>query len=253
MLSPLTLSSKHVFISILVAFAVIALGPLALAGPKKPQAATVVKAIKKARICLVLPKAQLGQGTNGTDVAEPVRQSLTTFLSGPATELIPLQARIPIQVDAEAQQLGCEYVLSTAVTQKKSKKGGGFGSMMGALGPLAGALPGLGGFGGGTGGMIAAQAAGAAAAAAQSAAMQDMQQQAMQQISGATQSNIKKGDQLTLEYTLTEIGQAQPLAVKSAVAKATDDGMDILSPLIEQAAIQVLTVINTPAAAPPAN
>lgn len=30
----------------------------------------------RSRICLVLPKAQLGQGSSGEDVGEPVRQTL---------------------------------------------------------------------------------------------------------------------------------------------------------------------------------
>src|ERR1044072_4517206 len=75
------------------------------------------------KICLVLPKAQLGQGTSGADVAEPVRATLTAYLGGPTTELVPLTARIPIQIDAEAQVMACDYVLYSSVTQKK---GGGF-------------------------------------------------------------------------------------------------------------------------------
>ena len=56
------------------------------------------------------------------------------YLGGPATELIPLTARIPIQIDAEAQVIGCDYVLYSSVTQKK---GGGFGKMFAAAAPIA--------------------------------------------------------------------------------------------------------------------
>src|SRR6186713_1098321 len=88
----------------------------------------------KTKICLVLPKAQLGQGTSGADVAEPVRATLTAYLGGPATELIRLTARIPSQIDAEAQVTGCEYVLYSSVTQKKC---GGLSKMFAAAAPIA--------------------------------------------------------------------------------------------------------------------
>src|SRR5687767_12639181 len=82
----------------------------------------------RSRICLVLPKAQLGQGSSGEDVGEPVRQTLISYLSGPTADLVPLSARIQIQIEAEAQQSSCEYVLYTSVVQKKG--GGGFGKFL---------------------------------------------------------------------------------------------------------------------------
>jgi len=199
----------------------------------------------KTKICLVLPKAQLGQGSSGADVAEPVRTTLTAYLGGPATELIPLTARIPIQIDAEAQQLGCEYVLYSSVTQKK---GGGFGKMFAAAAPLA-SMATMGGMGGNYGAMMAGQAV---AQVATTAAAQSAQQEAMEALNGAAKSNIKKGDQITLDYKLMRVGEAQPVVAQAVVAKAKESGEDLVSPLIEQAATQVLTVITTPpAAAPP--
>jgi hypothetical protein len=190
----------------------------------------------KTKICLVLPKAQLGQGSSGADVAEPVRATLTAYLGGPATELIPLNARIPIQIDAEAQEIGCEYVLYSSVTQKK---GGGFGKMLSAAAPLAG-MAGMGGMGN-YGAMMAGQAV---AQAATSAAAQSAQQEAMEALGGAARSNIKKGDQITLEYKLVKPGDAQAVVAQSGVAKAKENGEDLVSPLIEQAATAVLTAIS---------
>lgn len=194
----------------------------------------------KTKICLVLPKAQLGQGTSGADVAEPVRATLTAYLGGPATELIPLTARIPIQIDAEAQEIGCEYVLYSSVTQKK---GGGFGKMLSAAAPLAG-MAGMGGMGGNYGAMMAGQAV---AQVATTAAAQSAQQEAMEALGGAARSNIKKGDQITLEYKLVKPGDAQAVVAQSGVAKAKENGEDLVSPLIEQAATAVLTAISQPA------
>ncbi|MEO8016861.1 MAG: hypothetical protein ABI769_03530 [Pseudomonadota bacterium] len=197
----------------------------------------------KTKICLVLPKAQLGQGTNGADVAEPVRATLTAYLGGPATELIPLTARIPIQIDAEAQQLGCEYVLYSSVAQKK---GGGFGKMFAAAAPLATMAGGMGAMGGNYGAMMAGQAV---AQAATSAAAQSAQQEAMEQLGGAAKTNIKKGDQVTFDYKLVKPGDAQPVVAQAIVAKAKENGEDLVSPLIEGAATAVLTAISQSAAA----
>lgn len=195
----------------------------------------------KVRIGIVMPKAQLGQGASGADVAEPVRQTLIAYLSGPATELVPLQARIPIQVSAEAEQAGCQYVLYTSVTHKKGGGGAGFGKLMGAMAPVAGMVPGLGGLGGGTGAIVASQAAAAAASAAAQAQAQQAQEQAMAALTNASQGQIKKGDQITLDYKLQKIGETAAALEKSGQAKAKQDGEDLLSPLIEAAATEVLT------------
>ncbi len=197
----------------------------------------------KTKICLVLPKAQLGQGTSGADVAEPVRATLTAYLGGPATELIPLTARIPIQIDAEAQVIACDYVLYSSVTQKK---GGGFSKMFAAAAPIATMAGGMAGMGGNYGSMMAGQVV---AQAASTAAAQSAQQEAMEALGGAAKSNIKKGDQITLEYKLVKLGVTEPIAAQSAVAKAKESGEDLVSPLIEQAATQVLTAISQPVAA----
>jgi len=197
----------------------------------------------KSKICLVLPKAQLGQGTSGADVAEPVRATLTAYLGGPATELIPLTARIPIQIDAEAQVMACDYVLYSSVTQKK---GGGFSKMLGAAAPIATMAGGMAGMGGNYGTMMGAQAV---ASAASTAASQSAQQEAMEALGGAARSNIKKGDQITLEYKLVKPGVVEPITAQAAVAKAKESGEDLVSPLIEQAATQVLTAISQATAA----
>jgi hypothetical protein len=195
------------------------------------------------KICLVLPKAQLGQGSNGADVAEPVRATLTAYLTGPATELVPLTARIPVQIDAEANQLGCAYVLYSAVTQKK---GGGFSKLLGAASPLAQVMPAMAGMGGMGSSYQAIMATQAVATVASTAAAKSAQEEAMEALGGAAKSNIKKGDQITLEYRLVKPGVETPVAVASATGKAKENGEDLVSPLIEQAATQVLTAITHP-------
>ena len=88
-----------------------------------------------ARVGIVLPKAQLGQGNTGQDVAEPVRQLIMSYMAGPVLELVPIEARIPAQIDAEAQAKNCTHLLYTSVEQKKAGKG--MGKMFGKLAPVA--------------------------------------------------------------------------------------------------------------------
>jgi hypothetical protein len=68
-------------------------------------------------------------------------------------------------------------------------------------------------------------------------------------ITGASEQNIKKGDQVTLEYQLMKTGLAEPFATKSASAKAGENGEDLLSPLIEQTATEVLGAVRNLTAA----
>lgn len=198
----------------------------------------------KSRICLVLPRAQLGQGSSGEDVGEPVRQTLISYLSGPTAELVPLSARIQLQIEAEAQQAACQYVLYTSVVQKKG--GGGFGKFLAKAAPIASMIPGVGGMTGSYGAMMAGQVVAQAAA---TAAAQSAQQEAMDAITGASEQNIKKGDQVTLEYQLMKAGLAEPFATRSASAKAGENGEDLLSPLIEQTATEVLGAVRNLTAA----
>jgi hypothetical protein len=182
-------------------------------------------------VCIALPKAQLGQGNNAAvDVSEPVRTTLGQYMAGPSVQLVRLDARIPIQIDAEAAEKKCGYILQTSVVQKK--KGG---SLFKKLAPFASALPMLGGAGGGMNGMMATQVASSAI----SAGAQEDYAAAM---SGAQQSNVKAGDLVTVEYTLAKVGAADAAKKVALQAKATQDGEDVIGPMLEQVATAVLTV-----------
>lgn len=197
----------------------------------------------KAVVCIALPAAQLGQGNNSpTDVSEPVRTTLGTYMAGPAVELLRLTARIPVQIQAEAAEKSCSYILQSSVTHKKG--GGGF---LKNLAPLAGALPMLGGMGGMGGDMVGSMAGSMAASAisnaAASAATQSMQNEMLAAMTGAQQSNVKKGDSIVVEYVLTTLGNTQPLKTSKFNRKAKQDGEDLISPLLEQVASEVVTTV----------
>ena len=188
------------------------------------------------------PKAQLGQGDSGVDVSDPVHATLIAYLSGPAAEVTPLTALIPVQYNAEAQQANCAYVLASSVTQKKSKFGG-LKKFASVAAPVVGMT---GGMGGSAGGMAAAQAAAMAGNMAQQEAWQE---QSRAQITEASHGNVRKGDKITLEYSLTSVSAPGSDAAASKTTpitlegKASEDGEDVLSPLLEQAATEVLTVV----------
>ena len=75
-------------------------------------------------VCIALPKAQLGQGNNSpVDVSEPVRTMLGQYMAGPSVQLVRLDARIAMQIEAEATEKGCDYILQTSLVQKKKGTG----------------------------------------------------------------------------------------------------------------------------------
>lgn len=191
---------------------------------------------------IALPRAQLGQGNSGsTDVAEPVRQALISYLRGPMIEVIPLEARIPIQIAAEAREKSCAFVLYSDIAQKAKGSGSKF---LKSMAPLAGALPMVGGMGGSMGTAMAASAVaqGAMQASAMSA-QEEAMDNAMAAITGAQQSNVKAGDSLTFDYRLVRTGEAEPVKAAQLQGKAKANGEDVLSPLIEQVAIVVVETV----------
>jgi hypothetical protein len=218
-----------------------------LAGAAALSAATVgaqdaPAAGPEARVCIVLPKAQLGQGNAGQDVAEPVRQLLMSYMAGPRIELVPVQALIQAQVDAEAQSHNCTHVLYTSVEQKKAGKG--FGSMLGMLGPAASMLPGLGGMGGASSAMIAS----VATQAISQAAMHSAQEQAMASLTQAQAGSVKARDEISLTFQFVTLGGSTPPLEETLKAKAKQNGEDLLRPLAEQVATKTVTAALGPTA-----
>jgi hypothetical protein len=196
------------------------------------------KAPGKIRIGIASPDAQVGQGTNsGGDYSTPIRNSIVALMDGPAVEIAALDARIPIQLQAEAQQKQCDYVLYSAVTVKHGSGGSGFGKLMKMAAPISNVVP-MVGMTKGIGSVVAAQAAGAAA----SAAAMSAQQQAVNQLAGFN-SQIKQKDDVTVQYQLVPTGQTAPRLQNSLQGKAKSDGEDVLTPLLQQTANSVLTEV----------
>jgi hypothetical protein len=194
------------------------------------------KAPGKVRVGIAPPQAQVGQGNNAGDYSTPIRNSIVLLMNGPAVEIAALDSHAPMQVQAEAQQKQCDYVLFSSVTVKHASSGG-FGRFAKMAGPLASMTP-MGAMAHGMGGAMAAQAAGAAA----SAAAMSAQQQAMSQLAGFN-NQIKSKDDVAVQYQLYPTGQDKPLLQNSLQGKAKSDGEDVLTPLIEQTASTVLAQV----------
>ncbi|MFN7945701.1 MAG: hypothetical protein U0Z53_10130 [Blastocatellia bacterium] len=177
-----------------------------------PKTATGPKKAGVIRVGVVLPKAQMSGA--GEALAEPIRNLLVQDLSGPAIEIVTIDARIPAQIDLEAKQKECDFVLYTSITQKQ---GGGFGSMLKKAGSLSSIA--VGGYGNTE---STAPASGGAA---------------------EVSAGIRAKDEITLDYKVTPAGSDAPVASNTLKAKAKTDREDVLSPLLEQAATAVISAV----------
>jgi hypothetical protein len=163
----------------------------------------------------------VGDGMNASQLASGVGNSLAEYLKAPNIELVQLEARLASQIDLEAKQKECDFVIYTNVAHKKG--GGGFGKFMGGGGgALIGNVASLGGYGG-YGGAVAGQVAANAVYTAASMS-----------------ASVKSKDELTLDIKLQAPGNTAPALAKQLKAKAKSDGEDIITPLIEQAAQAIM-------------
>jgi hypothetical protein len=200
------------------------------------------KAPGKIRIGVAPPDAQVGQGSNAAaDYSTPIRNAMILLMNGPAVEIAALDSRVAMQLQAEAQQKQCDYILMSSVAVKHPQ-GGGFGKFMKMGGTMAQMTP-MGAMAHGMGGAMAASAASAAASAAAQAAQQQAMNQVMSQLSGFN-GQIKQKDDVTVQYQLTQTGQPAPLLQNALQGKAKSDGEDVLTPLLQQTANTVLTQVS---------
>jgi hypothetical protein len=203
-------------------------------GAAPTPAALGPKAPGKIRIGVAAPDAQVGQGNNsGGDYSTPIRNAEIALMSGPAIDIAPLDSHIAMQLQAEAQQKQCDYIMYSSVSVKHSK--GGFGRFA-KFGSLAASMTPMGAMAHGATGAVAAQAASVAAS-------QMAQQQAMNQLANFN-GQIKSKDDVTVQYQLVAIGQTSPVLQSTLQGRAKSDGEDVLTPLLQQTASAVLTQVS---------
>lgn len=172
----------------------------------------------KTTICLAPTTAQMASGST-TDGASAVRETLSSYLTGPTLAVAPLTARLASQVREEAKQASCTHIVFTSMKLERNKSGGGlFGKIVGeAVQSSAYELRGRAG-GSVAGRVVTSAAASAAAEAARNFA-----------------TNVKTRDELTFDYRLETLDGAV-VAKNSAKSKASSDGQDLLTPMVEKAA-----------------
>jgi hypothetical protein len=168
------------------------------------------------RICLAPATVEAVPG--GFDPETAVRETFTSFLTGPTLAVTPLQARLVSQAREEAKLAGCSFTLIPTIKHVRKTGGGGFLGKVVAGGVQQGAWSAAGAAGSSVGRIAAGAAAGAAANAASDY---------------AASSQVK--DEMTLKYRL-ESAAGKVLIEKSDKRKAKSDGEDLLTPMVRPAA-----------------
>lgn len=163
----------------------------------------------------------VGEGMSSADLSAAIQNTLMQYLKTPNVEVIALEAKLASVIDSEAKEKECDYVLFVNASHKKGG-GGGFGMFSKVIAPAIGAT-GI-GHTGSTAGNIAGQVATRAVVSA-----------------GSASENIKSKDEITLDVKMQQPGGASALA-KQYKKKASSNGEDIISPLVEQVAEAVVAI-----------
>jgi hypothetical protein len=157
----------------------------------------------------------IGEGINALALANAIQNTLVQYLKGTKIEIVPLEAKLASAIDAEAKEKACDFILYATVSHKKG--GGGFG-MFKKIAPVLGSVVPMAGMVGIVAGTVASTA-----------------------ISTAATSNVKPKDELTLDIKLQN-GSTVALT-KQFKAKAKSAGEDVISPIVEQAAIALVETV----------
>jgi len=168
-------------------------------------------------VALVLPRVQ---GVAG-DVAAGVRDLFAKYLSGPSIRTILVDARLESQAMEEVRQKACAHVLTVTLTHKR-----GGGALKRALVQGAGGAA-----------MFLPGGASIGSAVVRNAAMGGAQ--AMVTMAASTRAK----DEIRLEYGVVAVDGSVLVALKSDKAKAQADGEDIVTPLVERAAVVIAAAL----------
>lgn len=165
--------------------------------------------------CVAIPLPTLrGADSAAPELAGGLRDLTSSFLKGPSRRTVALEARLADQAQEEARGQDCGSVLTITLTRKRG--GGGLGRALGdAAGAAAWHLP----YGGSTAKSTAIRSAAIAGTAATS----------------TMASNTRAKDEMQIEYRLASNAGATLREGKDR-AKASADGEDLVTPLVERMA-----------------
>jgi hypothetical protein len=168
------------------------------------------------RICLAPASIEASAGSSATLISA-VRETFTTFLTGPSLEVKALTARLQSQVREEAKLAKCPYLLLTTVKHVQKTGRGGALRQMAAAAAAHGAASAGAASGSAAGRIVGNAAAGAATEAAYGYA-----------------TSVRSQDELTLTYRLESVG-GNVIVNKKEKRKARSDAEDLLTPVVEKA------------------
>ena len=179
-------------------------------------------------VAIMLPSMK-GVTGQSDESAKAVRDLLASYLTAPAFKTVALDAKLAALAMSEAREKGCANVVTMNVTAKQGGSGGG----LGGFGRLAGqtvssAAPYL----------PVGNAAGAVARGAAIGTTQALASMAQ---------STKARDELKLEYTVQTTDNAVRVPKTTHDAKASTNGEDIVTPVIEKAATHLAEVLLKPA------
>lgn len=197
--------------------------PAATASPAAPAPALGDKKPGVVRIGITMPKAQMGQSAQGPSAGEPLRVMLVQYLTGPSVETVSIAALLPDQIEAEAKAKQCDFLVYSNLSQKKQTGGMGFlknASSMANMIPMVGLTNSVSG---------AIAASSATAAASQAATLS---------------SAVKARSDILLEYHMNAAGNTSPVLNTTLDAKATADGEDVITPLVEKEATAIMAEVS---------
>jgi hypothetical protein len=160
----------------------------------------------------------VGAGIDAAELAAAIQNTLVQYLKGTKIEIVPIEAKLQSAIETEAKEKECDYVLYATVSHKKG--GGGFG-MFKKIAPILGSVVPMAGMG-----SMVGVVAGSVASTA---------------INTAATSNVKPKDELTLDIKLQN-GSTVALT-KQFKTKAKSAGEDVISTVIEQAAIALVETV----------
>lgn len=174
------------------------------------------------RVGVALPSIQMGPAAV-TGASEGIRGTVMKYLAGPSFEVVSLTSLVPVQIEMEGRQKGCDFVILSSLSAKqKSSSRLGFlksASQMSRMIPMLGA---------------AHSTAGAIAGAAAETVLTGI---------AAAASMVKAKSEVSFEYKLMAGGNAAPVLSNVLKTKANEDGEDVISALVENAAGAVVSTI----------
>jgi hypothetical protein len=193
------------------------------AAAPRPSTTVAAKQPGTVRIGLAGVKTgSVGEGISAADLSAAVGNSLGDFLKGTKVEIVALEARLASAQVEEAKQKECDFVVYANVSHKKGGGGGfGFGKMLAQT---------IGQTGIGHTGSVAGNLAGQIATTAIVSA-------------GSMSENVKKKDEVTLDIKVLSTADNSAALNKQFKAKASSDGDDIISTVVEQAAQAIVDTL----------